>query len=257
MNPNAGTMPKNFLRTINIGVLNDSPSSMNKIRRVPLILGLLTFSFITNATVFAQTEHPITGRKIAPVMGMGGADWLERPDREWEESPEKLLEALDLKAGQTVADVGAGVGYLTLRMAKRVGPAAKVYGVDVQKEMLVRLRQNAAKAKLSNVEPVLGTENDPKLPAGQIDLIIMVDVYHELSQPQAMLQNMKKALSPRGRLVLVEYRKEDPSIPIRLEHKMSAAEVQTEVEAEGYRLEKTIKTLPRQNVFVFQAARPN
>ena len=190
-------------------------------------------------------------------MGMGGADWLERPEREWEESPDRMLDALELKPGETVADVGAGVGYLTLRIATRVGPGGKVYGVDVQKEMLVRLRKNAAKAKLSNVEAILGGENDPRLPPGQVDVILMVDVYHELSQPQAMLQNMKKALAPGGRLVLVEYRKEDPSIPIRLEHKMSAVEVQTEVEAEGYRLDKTIKTLPRQNVFIFRAAKPN
>jgi ubiquinone/menaquinone biosynthesis C-methylase UbiE len=212
---------------------------------------------LLNSIAYAQTEHPITGRKIAPVMGMGGADWLERPEREWEESPDQMLDALDLKPGMTVADVGAGVGYLTLRIARRVGPQGKVYGVDVQKEMLVRLRQNATKAKLSNVETVLGTENDPKLPPAQIDMILMVDVYHELSQPQAMLQSMKKALSPNGRLVLVEYRKEDPSIPIRIEHKMSAVEVQTEVEAEGYRLEKTVKTLPRQSVFIFRVAKPN
>ena len=226
-------------------------------RRSVFLFGLLLYSILINSVALAQTEHPVTGRKIAPVMGMGGADWLERPEREWEETPDQMLNALDLKPGETVADVGAGVGYLTLRMAKRVGPTGKVYGVDVQKEMLVRLRKNAAAAKLANVEPVLGTENDPKLPAGQVDMIILVDVYHELSQPQAMLQNMKKALSPKGRLVLVEYRKEDPSIPIRLEHKMSAVEVQTEVEAEGYRLEKTVKSLPRQNVFVFRAAKPN
>ena len=250
-------MHSTLLRLINIVVLTDFPSSKRLIRRSLGILGLLIYSIPINATLFAQTEHPVTGRKIAPVMGMGGADWLERPEREWEESPEQMLDALGLRAGQTVADVGAGVGYLTLRIAKRIGPSAKVYGVDVQREMLVRLRKNAAKAKLSNVEPVLGTENDPRLPPGQIDLILMVDVYHELSQPQAMLQNMKKALSPDGRLVLVEYRKEDPSIPIRLEHKMSAVEVQTEVEAEGYRLEKTVKTLPRQNVFIFRAAKPN
>ena len=221
------------------------------------ILSLTFYYILINTVAFGQTEHPVTGRKIAPVMGMGGADWLERPEREWEESPEQMLDALELKQGQTVADVGAGVGYLTLRIAKRVGPTGKVYGVDVQREMLARLRKNAAKAKLSNVETVLGSENDPKLPAGQIDLILMVDVYHELSQPQLMLQNMKKALSPTGRLVLVEYRKEDPSIPIRLEHKMSAVEVQTEVEAEGYRLEKAVKTLPRQSVFIFRAAKPN
>lgn len=222
-----------------------------------MIPSLAVYLIIFCSAMLGQTEHPVTGRKIAPVMGMGGADWLERPEREWEESPDQMLDTLGLKAGQTVADVGAGVGYLTLRIAKRVSPGGKVYGVDVQREMLVRLRKNAVKAKLSNVDTVLGTENDPKLPAGQIDLILMVDVYHELSQPQAMLQNMKPALSANGRLVLVEYRKEDPSIPIRLEHKMSAVEVQTEVEAEGYRLEKTVKTLPRQNVFIFRLAKPN
>ena len=223
----------------------------------PAALALLLYLILPNAAAWGQTEHPVTGRKIAPVMGMGGADWLERPEREWEESPDRMLDTLELKPGETVADVGAGVGYLTLRIATRVGPGGKVYGVDVQKEMLVRLRKNAAKAKLSNVEAILGGENDPRLPPGQVDVILMVDVYHELSQPQAMLQNMKKALAPGGRLVLVEYRKEDPSIPIRLEHKMSAVEVQTEVEAEGYRLDKTIKTLPRQNVFIFRAAKPN
>jgi ubiquinone/menaquinone biosynthesis C-methylase UbiE len=190
-------------------------------------------------------------------MGMGGADWLERPEREWEENPDQALDLLNLKKGQTVADVGAGVGYLTLRIARRVGPTGKVYGVDVQKEMLDRLKKNAAKAKLTNVEAIQGTETDPMLPAGRVDLILMVDVYHELSQPQAMLQNTKKALSPDGRLALVEYRKEDPSIPIRVEHKMSAWEVQTEVEAEGYKLETTLKSLPRQSVFIFRAAKPN
>ena len=250
-------MPNTFLRFNNIQVLAKSLSSLFFIRRGAVILSLLIYLILFNGSMLAQTEHPVTGRKIAPVMGMGGADWLERPERDWEESPEQMLDTLDLRPGQTVADVGAGVGYLTLRIAKRVAPDGKVYGVDVQREMLVRLRKNAAKAKLSNVATVLGTESDPKLPAGQIDVIVMVDVYHELSQPQAMLQNMKKALSASGRLVLVEYRKEDPSIPIRLEHKMSALEVQAEVEAEGYRLEKTIKTLPRQNVFIFRAAKPN
>ena len=250
-------MPNNFLRFTNIQVLAKSLRSLFFIRRGFVILSLLVYLILFNVAMLAQTEHPVTGRKIAPVMGMGGADWLERPEREWEESPDQMLDTLELKPGQTVADVGAGVGYLTLRIAKRVTPGGKVYGVDVQREMLVRLRKNAAKAKLLNVDTVLGTENDPKLPAGQIDVILMVDVYHELSQPQAMLQNMKKALSANGRLVLVEYRKEDPSIPIRLEHKMSAVEVQAEVEAEGYRLEKTIKTLPRQNVFIFRAAKPN
>lgn len=218
---------------------------------------LLSFLIIYNPSAFAQTEHPITGRRIAPVMGMGGADWLERPEREWEENPDAMLDLLSLKKGETVGDVGAGVGYLTLRIGKRVGPAGKVYGVDVQKEMLERLRANAAKAGITNIETILGSETDPLLPVGKVDLILMVDVYHELSHPQAMLQSMKKELSPQGRLALVEYRKEDPSIPIRVEHKMSAWEVKAEVEAEGYKLVKTLTTLPRQSVFIFQVAKPN
>ena len=247
-------MPTKLLRSITSGALIRTPSFLR-------VLGwTVAFQFLyilLNFTLNAQTEHPLTGRKIAPVMGVGGADWLERPEREMEESPDQMLDALNLKKGQRVADVGAGVGYLTLRIARRVGPAGEVYGVDIQKEMLERLRKNAEKAKLDNIETVLGTENDPKLPAGGVDLILMVDVYHELSQPQAMLQHMKTALSREGRLVLVEYRKEDPSVPIRIEHKMSAWEVKTEVEAEGYLLDKTVKTLPRQNVFIFRVAKPN
>jgi ubiquinone/menaquinone biosynthesis C-methylase UbiE len=226
-------------------------------RRCAILAALPILLILYNPAASAQSEHPVTGRKIAPVMGVGGADWLERPEREWEENPNEALDLLNLKKGQTVADVGSGVGYLTLRIARRVGPTGKVYGVDVQKEMLDRLKQNAAKAKLTNIETVLGTETDPMLPAGKVDLILMVDVYHEVSQPQAMLQSMKRALSPEGRLVLVEYRKEDPSIPIRPEHKMSAWEVQTEVEAEGYKLESTIKSLPRQSIFIFRVAKPN
>jgi len=149
-----------------------------------------------------------------------------------------------------VADVGAGVGYMTLRMAKRVGPSGKVYANDIQPEMLSELQSNAAKANLSNIKTVLGTRSDAKLPAGQIDLILLVDVYHEFSQPQKMLQSLHDALKPDGRLVLLEYRKEDPSIPIRPEHKMSIQEVKIELEAEGFRLDKVIETLPRQHIFV-------
>ena len=225
---------------------------------VRIIINVLVLQcLIFDRQIFAQTEHPVTGRKIAPVMGMGGADWLERQERDWEEAPDKALDELSIEKGSTVADVGAGIGYLSIRVAKRVGPSGKVYAVDVQPEMLSRLKKNAAKAKVSNIETVLGTENDPRLPAGIVDLIFLVDVYHEFSQPQAMLQQMRKALSAKGRLVLIEYRKEDPSVPIRLEHKMSATEVQTEVEAEGYKLTSIIRSLPRQNIFVFVAAKPN
>jgi len=201
-----------------------------------------------------QDTHPVTGRRIAGVMGVGGADWLERPERETEEQPEKALDALGLKPGMTVADIGAGTGYMSLRMAKRVGPAGKVYANDLQPEMLRMLRENAAQAKLTNVETVLGTEADPKLPRGQMDLVLLVDVYHEFSEPQQMIRKIREALKPDGRLVLLEYRKEDPKIPIRPEHKMSVAEVKAELEPEGFVLGPVIETLPRQHILILTKA---
>jgi ubiquinone/menaquinone biosynthesis C-methylase UbiE len=218
------------------------------------ILALICFSAlipgVSPALRAFQSEHPLSGRKIAPVMGVGGADWLDRSERESEENPEGALDAIGLKPGMVVADVGAGTGYMSLKMAKRVGPTGKVYAEDVQPEMLRRLRSNAAEAKLTNIQTVLGGEADPKLPPGALDLILMVDVYHELSQPQRMLRKMREALKPDGRLVLLEYRKEDPSIPIRPEHKMSVAEVKLEVEAEGFHLEQVLETLPRQHILI-------
>jgi precorrin-6B methylase 2 len=199
-----------------------------------------------------QDVHPVSGRQIAPVMGAGGADWLERSERESEEHPDQAIEALNLKPGMVVADVGAGTGYMTLRMARRVGESGKVYAVDVQPEMLRRLRANAQNAKLSNIEPVLGTETDPKLPREALDLILLVDVYHELSHPQEMLRRMREELKPDGRLVLVEYRKEDPAVPIKPEHKMSVQQVKVETEAEGFRLDQVIETLPWQHILILK-----
>ncbi len=211
-------------------------------------LASLIFAF----PLLAQTEHPLTGRKIAQVMGVGGADWLDRPERELEEHPDKAIAALGLKPGMNVADVGAGTGYFSLRMAKQVAPGGRVYAVDIQPEMLTMLRRNAKKAKISNVEYVLGMESDPRLPSRTLDVIILVDVYHEFSQPQKMLENMRAALKDDGRLILLEYRKEDPTVPIRLEHKMTVLEAKTEVEAEGFRLSEVLKTLPRQHILIFK-----
>jgi ubiquinone/menaquinone biosynthesis C-methylase UbiE len=213
-----------------------------------LILILLLFFL----PLFGQSVHPLTGRPIAQVMSAAGSDWLDRPERESEEEPDKALEALNIKRGMVVADVGAGIGYMSFKMAKLVGPSGKVYANDVQPEMLEKLRARAQSEKITNVQTVLGTETDPKLPAGSIDLILMVDVYHEFSQPQAMLDRMREALKPGGRLVLVEYRKEDPKIPIRPEHKMSVADVRTEVEAEGYQFDQVIEVLPRQHIIIFR-----
>jgi ubiquinone/menaquinone biosynthesis C-methylase UbiE len=200
----------------------------------------------------AQSEHPISGRRIGSMMGPGGADWLERGERELEEMPETALDKIGIKPGMTVADVGAGSGYMTERLAKRVAPTGKVLAVDVQPEMLALLRSRAAKSKLTNIQTVLGTESDPKLPPNALDLVLMVDVYHELTQPQRMLRKLRQALKNDGRLVLLEYRKEDPHIPIRSEHKMSVVEARMELEAEGFKLERALEDLPRQHILVFR-----
>ena len=201
-----------------------------------------------------QGQHPVTGRQIAGVMGVQGADWLNRPEREKEENPEGALDALGIRPGMIVADVGAGTGYMSLRMARRVGPNGKVYANDLQPEMLRRLRENAAKAGINNVETVLGAEDDPKLPVGRMDLVLLVDVYHEFSQPQKMIDRIRDALAPGGRLVLLEYRKEDPNVPILPEHKMSVAQVKAEIEPEGFVLSQVIETLPRQHILILTKA---
>ena len=219
---------------------------------------LLWILFWPTLQVWAQAQaqlrnvHPVSGRKYAMVMGYGGADWLERPERDLEENPNVAIDALKLKKGMTVADVGAGTGYFSIRMARQVGPQGKVLASDLQPQMLARLKRNLDREKVRNVEPVLATESDPNLPAGAMDLILLVDVYHEFSEPQEMLRKMRAALKPDGRLVLLEYRKEDPSVPIRPEHKMSVAEAKLEVEAEGFVLAAVLDKLPRQHILVFK-----
>jgi ubiquinone/menaquinone biosynthesis C-methylase UbiE len=195
--------------------------------------------------------HPISGRRFAAVMGYQGADWLDRSERVEEEQPDRALDIIKIQSGATVADVGAGSGYMSVKMARRVGPTGRVYANDIQPEMLALLQERLAKEKITNVEPVLGTTEDPKLPSSAIDLILMVDVYHEFQQPQIMLRRMREALKPGGRLVLLEYRKEDPSIPILYEHKMSVAEAKLEVEAEGFKLATVNEALPRQHILIF------
>jgi len=192
------------------------------------------------------------GREIAQVMGHQGADWLERPEREDEEQPKKLVNLLKLKPGMNVADIGAGTGYITFLMAKKIGPEGKAYAVDIQPEMLDIIRQRMKKRKITNVEPIQGTENDPKLPESSIDLIIMVDVYHEFSFPFEMSEGMVKALKPGGRLVFVEYRLEDPNVPIKLVHKMSESQVIAEMKPHPLRWVGTIGNLPRQHVIIFE-----
>jgi ubiquinone/menaquinone biosynthesis C-methylase UbiE len=199
--------------------------------------------------------HPVSGRKFANVMGVSGAPWLVRPERIEEEQPDQALDALQLKSGMVVADIGAGVGYMSLKMARRVGPTGKVYANDIQPEMLVKLRENMGKEKIANVEPVLGELADPKLPANTMDLVLLVDVYHEFSEPQAMLRKIRECMKADGRLVLLEYRAEDPKVPIIPEHKMTVAQVKQELEAEGFTLSKVIETLPRQHILILTKAK--
>lgn len=184
-------------------------------------------------------------------MSADGADWLSRREREEEEQPKRAIEALKIPRGATVADIGAGSGYMTALLARQVGPAGKVYANDIQLRMLDLLRRYIAQQKLANVEPVLGTMDDPKLPVDAIDLALMVDVYHEFSEPQKMLRGIRAALKPAGRMALIEYRGEDPSVPIRPEHKMTVAQVRAEIEPEGFRFVKSIETLPRQHIIIF------
>ena len=216
--------------------------------------GVAAITFVCAFAAGAQEArpgfHPLSGRQYANVMGYQGADWLDREERDIEEAPDTALDALDLTPGLVVADVGAGSGYMTVRLAQRVGPAGRVYATDIQPEMIELLRERLAAENLTNVVPVLGLVDDPKLPEGSIDLEILVDVYHELSAPQAMLRGLRKALKPGGRLVLLEYRKEDPRIPILELHKMSVAVAKREVEAEGFALTRVDERLYSRPVLV-------
>lgn len=192
------------------------------------------------------------GREISFVMGHQGAGWLERPEREKEEQPKKLLKVLEVKPGMVVADIGAGSGYHSFRFAEKVGPKGKVLAVDIQKEMLAIIRKRMKKQHVENIEPVLGTETDPKLPAGGVDLILMVDVYHEFTFPYEMTVALIKALKPGGRLVFVEFRREDDKVPILLAHKMTEKQVLAEMAPHPVKHVKTIKSLPWQHVILFE-----
>jgi len=192
------------------------------------------------------------GREIAHVMGFQASGWLERPERVKEEEPEKLIKALDLKPGMTVADVGAGSGYHCFLMSPLVGEKGKVIASDIQQEMLNLITAKAKKRNVANLETVKGTTSDPKLPANAVDLILMVDVYHEFDQPFEMTEKMVDALKPGGRLVFVEFRLEDDKVPIKLVHKMSERQVIKEMGAfTEMEHTNTVKTLPWQHVIIF------
>jgi ubiquinone/menaquinone biosynthesis C-methylase UbiE len=192
------------------------------------------------------------GRPIADVMTFHGAEWLVRPSREQEEQPEAMLDALKIAPGATVADVGAGVGYTSLRLARRVGPEGVVLATDLQPEMLQMLMANAREAGVKNIRPIRASMTDTRLPEGKVDLALMVDVYHECSDPVATLRGLRKALKPGGRLVLVEFRAEDPDVPIKPEHKMTFAQVRREIEPQGFKFKEKFDFLPWQHIIVFE-----
>lgn len=199
----------------------------------------------------AQDPPRYKGRIIAPVMSAAGADWLNRPEREQMEMPDRLLDALQIEPGMTVADVGAGIGYFSWRIARRVGPEGRVLAVEIQPEMLERLGVEMKKRDIRNVRSILGTPVDPMLPAQSVDLALMVDVYHEFRHPEAMVARIRQSLKDDGRMVLVEYRGEDPTVPIRPDHKMTVKQVLLEILPMGFRLQSRLDFLPWQHVFVF------
>ena len=191
------------------------------------------------------------GREIALVMGHRGAGWLERPSRETEELPGRVVQALELQPSDVVADIGAGTGYFTFRIAPQV-PTGRVFAVDIQPEMLDIVRERMGEQGLDNVVPVLGTPEDPNLPPSSTDVALMVDAYHEFSHPREMMTAIVEALKPGGRVVLVEYRGEDPTVPIKPLHKMTEAQARREMEAVGLRWRETRDFLPQQHVLIFE-----
>jgi len=192
------------------------------------------------------------GREIAQVMGHQAADWLERPTRDEEEKTELLVDSLGVKPGDVVADIGAGTGYFSRRLAKKAGENGAILAVDIQPEMLDLLTNEMARLKITNVKPILGKIDDPKLPESSVDLVLMVDVYHEFSHPYEMMAAICKSLKPSGRVVFVEFRGEDPDVPIKPLHKMTEAQVRKEMAVQQLQWVETIKVLPRQHIIVFK-----
>ncbi|HEX4412311.1 MAG TPA: methyltransferase domain-containing protein [Lacipirellulaceae bacterium] len=192
------------------------------------------------------------GREIAQTMHYLGAPWLTRESREREEDCKTMLAALHVKPGDVVCDLGCGNGFYTLKLAKLVGDKGKVVAVDIQREMLELLKDRAAEDKLANIEPVLGTTTDPRLPANSIDLVLLVDVYHEFSNPEEMLAAIRKSLKPNGRIALAEFRGEDPNVPIKPLHKMSKAQIMKEFPPNGFKLVEDFEKLPWQHLMFFE-----
>lgn len=197
-------------------------------------------------------EKWFMGRQIARVMGHQAADWLERPEREQEEKTDAMIEALQFREGEVVADIGVGSGYVARKISPRIGASGVIYGVDIQQEMLDVLAKRMAMFRITNVKGVLGEITDPKLPPESCDTMIMVDVYHEFDHPFEMIAAMTKALKPGGRIVFVEFRGEDPNVPIKAVHKMTEAQIKKEMSLHPLVHEQTIGILPWQHIIVFR-----
>ena len=234
-----------------------------------MVTPLFSFSIALTSLVYGQSENDsfyesgqrtrdgigkyYLGREIAQVMGHQGIPWLERDNREDEEAPSKAISLIDLKADQVIADIGAGSGYYSFRIAQRF-PESQVIAVDIQPEMLEFIKRRSRDIDVSNIETQLGTIEDIKLPAETIDAALFVDAYHEFSHPYEVMQEVVAALSPRGRLALVEYRGEDRSVPIKALHKMTVAQAEKEMAAVGLALDTVHDELPWQHVMIFRPA---
>jgi ubiquinone/menaquinone biosynthesis C-methylase UbiE len=224
---------------------------------VPTLSSKPTNALISDSSVYSYRRPSsdgigkvYLGREIAEVMGHQGAAWLERSDRRTEEQPQKLIDALALKPTDTVADIGAGTGFIGFQIASRL-PQGKVLAVDIQPEMIQILKTRIKEKNVSNVKPVLSTEQNPNLPPNSIDLAIMVDAYHEFNYPREMMSVIAQALKPQGRVALVEYRAEDPRVFIKPHHKMSQAQARKEMAAVGLTWRETQSLLPQQHLMIF------
>jgi precorrin-6B methylase 2 len=234
-----------------------------------LVVGGVVLSLVTYSVTSLAPASPYTykrpsfdgigkvymGREIAQVMGYQGSEWLERKDRDQEEQPQILVEALALKPTDVVADIGAGTGYISLKIASKV-PQGQVLAVDVQPEMIKLLGDRISQSGLTNITPILSTEQNPKLSPNSIDLAIFVDVYHELAYPREVMTAVAKALKPNGRIALVEYRAEDPKVFIKPHHKMTQAQARKEMADIGLKWQETKSVLPLQHLMLFASAQP-
>jgi ubiquinone/menaquinone biosynthesis C-methylase UbiE len=271
-----GVSPHPRFRSLSLGIHGGreighsvSKSALRATPKKAVLFLFTAFAFIASVTAIAaeppryekRAEHDpngigvfYMGREMAHVVGGRESNyWLDRPEREEEEHPAQLIEALHLKPGDVVADIGAGTGYITQRLAAKVGEKGIVYAEDIQQEELDIISARMREKGVTNVKPVLGTLTDPKLPAGEVDLIIMVDVYHEFDHPYEMAESMIRALKPGGRLVFVEFRKEDRSVPIKEVHKMSIEQVKKEMAAfPALDFEESIEVLPEQHIIIFR-----